>query len=701
MSQINLSQMLPIGVILGGRYRIERYLASGGFGNTYEVMHTHLGQKMALKEFFMTGVNHRGVDHVSVMVSNEANTSDYTLQMDKFRREAQRLSQLHHPNIVHVTDLFDANGTSYYVMDLIQGDALSARLKRGPLTENEARNVLTQLLNALETVHNAGLTHLDIKPDNIMVDRTWHATLIDFGASKQLFQNQRSSMSMSGMAYTPGYAPYEQVAQMTDKLGPWTDFYAVGATMYHLLTGNRPPEVEPTAFTESALVFPPQVSTPMRQFVFRMMNPDRHSRPQTVSEARAHLTSDTVVRPNNTTRPYLQNGSTQPYPTNRPNRPNSPNKPNPPKKSPFAKAFLYIVPIAIILIVAGIILLNNLKEKPGDNPEPPTPPENQDPKKELDESITYSESPFDNCGTFHDGLAPALIKGKWGYVNKDGQWVVKPKYDKAYDFSEGMAWVIQNNRSGYIDKEGNEVVPLIYESGGFFVDGLAAVRLNGKVGFVNLDGKLVIACKYERAWNFKEGMAAVMADGKWGYIDKEGEEVVPRIFDDADDFHDGYARVKRDSEYLLIDQSGNNVLSETGAYLGEYSEGLVCIGINNQYGFINIDGGVVVQPIYDFCGAFKEGLAAYQMNNEWGFIDKTGDVIIPARYQDVENFEDGLARVKRNGKWGYIDKNGEEVIPVEYDDIGAFSEGLAYYRLDGKYGYLDKQGNKRKIKINK
>lgn len=298
MTQINHSQMLPIGSVLGGRYRIERYLASGGFGNTYEVTHTHLGQKMALKEFFMTGVNHRARDHVSVFVSNGVNTLDFTAQMDKFRREAQRLSQLHHPNIVHVTDLFDANGTSYYVMDLILGESLSARLKRGLLSENEARNVLTQLLNALDTVHNAGLTHLDIKPENIMVDRTGHVTLIDFGASKQMSQSQRTSMSMSGMAYTPGYAPYEQLAQLTDRLGPWTDFYAVGVTMYHLLTGKRPLEIEPTDYSESVFAFPPQVSAPMRQFIFRMMNPNRKHRPQTVNEVRALLAMpDSLVRP--------------------------------------------------------------------------------------------------------------------------------------------------------------------------------------------------------------------------------------------------------------------------------------------------------------------------------------------------------------------------------------------------------------------
>lgn len=709
MSQINQSQMLPIGVILGGRYRIERYLASGGFGNTYEVLHTHLGQRLALKEFFMMGVNHRAPDHLTVRVSNEANTTGFSIQMEKFQREAQRLSQLHHPNIVHVTDLFDANGTSYYVMDLIQGEALSARLRRGPLSENEARNVLTQLLGALETVHAEGLTHLDIKPDNIMVDRSGHVTLIDFGASKQMSLNQRTSMSMSGMAYTPGYAPYEQVAQMTDKLGPWTDFFAVGATMYHLLTGNRPPEVEPSTYSKAVFEFPPQVSMPMRQFIFSMMNPDRLSRPQTVSKVRSLLNPapDTVVKPTNPTRSYPQN-PTQTYSPDTPrkiNNPSSPKRPGTPaprKKSAFAKAFPFIAAFVIGgLILAGVILLNNSKKKPSEAETKKPPVEKKEPVKERDDSGDYSEAPFDNCGSFHDGLAPVQINGKFGFVNKDWQWAVKPKYDRLYEFSEGMAIVMIGDKAGFIDKEGSEVIPVIFEDCDFFHEGLAKVRLKGKVGFVNQDGKRIAACKYDRAWDFSGGLAAVMLDDKWGYINKEGEEVIPFIFDDADDFQDGYARVKKDGEWALIDRSGEVVLSETGAYLCEYSEGLVGIGINDKFGFVDIDGMVTVRMQYDFCGQFKDGCAAVKINDKWGFIDKEGDLIIPAQYEDVENFEGGLARVKLNGKWGMVDKDGEVVIPIEFDDVGPFSEGLAYFKLDGKCGYFDKQGNKQKIIIKK
>ena len=696
MSQINQSQMLPIGVILGGRYRIERYMASGGFGNTYEVVHTQLRQRLAVKEFFMTGINHRAPDHTSVLVSNDANRQDFTEQMEKFRREAQRLSQLHHPNIVQVTDLFDANGTSYYVMELIQGEALSTRLRRGPLTETEVRRVLEQLLGALETVHAAGLTHLDIKPENIMVDRTGHATLIDFGASKQMSLNQRTSMSISGMAYTPGYAPFEQVAQMTDKLGPWTDFYAVGATMYHLLTGLRPPEIEPSTYRQSTLTFPPQVSAPMRQFIFQMMNPDRTQRPQTVRQVRSLLTTshETVVRPNG---PYQPNNrSTQTIP-NIQTTPNIPRNPNPPRESGFSKALPYIIALLIVglVIVGGIFLADS-----DDEPVSEKTTEKVTPKViEEEDEDTYSEFPYDECGTFHDGLAPAQINGKWGYVNKDWQWVVKPHYDKAYDFSEGMAVVMIGDKAGFIDKEGSEVIPVIFEDCGFFHEGLAKVRLNGKKGFVNKNGERVVACKYDQAWDFSDGMAAVMADGKWGYIDKDGDEVIELEYYNAGSFHDGYAYIELDDEYALIDKSGDVVFHEPGAIINECAEGLISLEINDKHGVATVNGDLIVDFKYDCIDIFKDGVAACELNGKWGFIDKYGKEIIPPRYDDSDDFSEGLSRVQSDGKWGFINKDGDVVIPIEYDEVGSFSEGLAYVKKDGKCGFIDKEGNLQKIKV--
>ena len=283
--------MLPVSTMLDGRYRIEKYLASGGFGNTYMAFDTRFNSNVAVKEFFMRGTNHRAGDRCTVLVSNSANQEGFNQQLDKFRREAQRIFNMHNDHIVHVIDLFDANCTSYYVMDFIDGESLKELVKRQPMTEVEVRDVAAQLLDALGAVHEAGFYHLDVKPGNIMTDKKGHCTLIDFGASKQMSTMERTSLSTSSVAYTPGFAPVEQETQRTKSVGPWTDFYAVGATLYSLLTGERPPEVEPydTAADSRMFDYPEGVGMEMRKAISKMMNPDIRKRPQNVEEMKALL----------------------------------------------------------------------------------------------------------------------------------------------------------------------------------------------------------------------------------------------------------------------------------------------------------------------------------------------------------------------------------------------------------------------------
>ena len=133
------NNLLPIGTILHGVYRIDKHLASGGFGNTYAVTNLNFNEKMAVKEFFMSGVNERDGNQVSVSVSNAQQKPQYEEQLEKFKKEARRLRSLNSNHIVHVHDLFDENGTCYYVMDYIDGESLSARLNRTgePIAESE------------------------------------------------------------------------------------------------------------------------------------------------------------------------------------------------------------------------------------------------------------------------------------------------------------------------------------------------------------------------------------------------------------------------------------------------------------------------------------------------------------------------------------------------------------------------------------
>ncbi|MBR1448530.1 MAG: protein kinase [Prevotella sp.] len=284
--------LLPIGTILRGVYVIEKQLASGGFGNTYKARNVQFDEHYAIKEFFMSGINDRDGATGLVSVSNAQNRDQYDEQLQKFKKEAQRLRRLNNDHIVRVHDLFEENGTAYYAMDFIDGESLSARLKRqGPLSEQQVLSVLPQVLDALKTVHEANLWHLDLKPANIMMTRQEKALLIDFGASKQISADGGGATSSTSLCYTPGFAPPEQVEQNMDKFGPWTDLYALGATLFNLLTNQKPPASSDINESTDEAFLPLQrcCSRQMLTYVRWLMQPKRNQRPQSVGEAMARM----------------------------------------------------------------------------------------------------------------------------------------------------------------------------------------------------------------------------------------------------------------------------------------------------------------------------------------------------------------------------------------------------------------------------
>ena len=286
--------MLPKGCMLAnGKYRVETYLASGGFGNTYLATDTVFNEKVVVKELYVRGMCGRETDHLNISISLTENREAFTALQRRFKREATILRRLIHPNIVRVLDLFDENGTSYYVMDLVDGESLSQHMKRTgkPMNEQDVMPLLWQVLDALEAVHAASIWHLDLKPANIMLDRKGNALLIDFGASKQLRSQDGNSLSLSSaLAYTPGFASPEQMEQSIERFGAWTDLYSLGATLYNLLTTHQPPS--PSEIVEDAydaLCLPPSVSKQMGDLILWLMKPNRRERPQSVADVKQFL----------------------------------------------------------------------------------------------------------------------------------------------------------------------------------------------------------------------------------------------------------------------------------------------------------------------------------------------------------------------------------------------------------------------------
>ena len=246
--------LLP-GTMLRGKkrdYRIDRVLGQGTFGITYlaytkVTVDGDLGKlqpeiPVAVKEFFMGDINGREGSTVTTGGSGEL----FDKYRHKFARESANLANLNHANIVKVVETFEANGTSYYVMEYCGGGSLDTRIAEcGGLPQGEALRYFGQIASALSYMHSRRMLHLDLKPGNVMLRTGGEAVLIDFGLSKQFTDDGEPESSTTIGGGTPGYASLEQANYNEDdsesKLPVTMDVYSLGATLYKMLTGKRPP----------------------------------------------------------------------------------------------------------------------------------------------------------------------------------------------------------------------------------------------------------------------------------------------------------------------------------------------------------------------------------------------------------------------------------------------------------------------------
>lgn len=239
---------LAIGTYLNnGKYRIERVLGQGSFGITYLAVVNIVGAlgsipsstKVAVKEFFMREVNGRNEETVTTG-SKDGIFYNYKR---RFIKEAKTLSRLNHPNIVHVLDLFEENNTAYYVMEYLDGGSLDKLIAdKNGLSIMESYHLIKQIASALDYMHSNKMLHLDLKPANVMLNQSGDAVLIDFGLTKEFDENGTPESSTSVGHGTPGYAPLEQSNYQPGQGFPVTmDIYALGATLYKMLSGKRPP----------------------------------------------------------------------------------------------------------------------------------------------------------------------------------------------------------------------------------------------------------------------------------------------------------------------------------------------------------------------------------------------------------------------------------------------------------------------------
>ena len=239
---------LQSGTELVGDYRIDRVLGAGGFGITYLAEELALDRRVTIKEYFPSDFAARSDGSDAVPKSQDC-SGDYRWGLDRFIEEAQTLARFDHPNIVRVYRYFRANNTGYMVLHFEEGQSLKSwlkGLKRAP-RQKELDAIVPNLLDALELIHNADFLHRDIAPDNIIIRKSGQPVLIDFGSARGEIASHSKTVSA---LVKPGYSPYEQYAETSSKQGPWTDIYALAGTLYHAVTGKRPPDAPSRMVTD-------------------------------------------------------------------------------------------------------------------------------------------------------------------------------------------------------------------------------------------------------------------------------------------------------------------------------------------------------------------------------------------------------------------------------------------------------------------
>lgn len=242
---------LQSGTELVGDYRIDRVLGAGGFGITYLADELALARAVTIKEYFPSDFAARA-DGADAVPRSQDCAGDYRWGLDRFIEEAQTLARFNHPNIVRVYRYFRANNTGYMVLHFEEGQNLKGWLKslgRAP-RQKELDAIVAPLLDALELIHKSDFLHRDIAPDNIMIRKNGEPVLIDFGSARGEIASHSRTVSA---LVKPGYSPYEQYAETSRQQGPWTDIYALGATLYHMVTGKRPPDA-PSRMVKDDLV---------------------------------------------------------------------------------------------------------------------------------------------------------------------------------------------------------------------------------------------------------------------------------------------------------------------------------------------------------------------------------------------------------------------------------------------------------------
>ena len=343
---------LKPGTILDGKYLVGEMLGQGGFGITYIGFDLLLEQKVAIKEYYpmSTGMVSRENSTTVVWSSAVMQKSGMEKGFDSFLKEARKMAKLGGiPGVVGVKSVFIQNETAYIVMDFIEGETLLKKLQRGgPMDYGTCISLMTPIMQALAEVHKHGIIHRDISPDNIMVQSDGKLILLDLGAAKDLdIQGKDGNVQSSQMVAKHGFSPVEQYGQ-AGKIGPWTDVYAMAATIYYCCTGVLPPSATDRTIDDT-LTCRPRLTEEEFDVLAFCMNVLPQNRPQNM-DALLQI----VTHPAGKTPPVRDVPKTEPV------RPETRNL-QPPKPDPGRPLPKWLIPgiAAAVAVIALIISIGS------------------------------------------------------------------------------------------------------------------------------------------------------------------------------------------------------------------------------------------------------------------------------------------------------------------------------------------------------
>ena len=709
-----MQQLQPNTTLQGGKYRIERVLGQGGYGITYEGLQTGLNRRVAIKEFFLKEYCERE-GQTSHVTSGTTTASEIVGKCrEKFIKEAQMIASFDRaPHIVRIYDIFEENGTAYYVMEYVEGGSLTSLVeKSGPLPVSRAINLINQTGQALSYLHSRQTMHLDVKPANLLLrredDGSDNVVLIDFGISKH-YDAQGHATTTSFVTYSRGFASLEQYREGgVQEFSPTSDIYSLGATLYFLLTGQTPPDA--MLLVEDPLERPSTINPDLWQIISRAMSTSRRKRYQTVDEMMQALKGINLATTSSPVKLATITHSKAEEKTVIASPKDEETIVAPPKPIPTVEQREYIVSeedkpstktrwlvVACIVAMIGIVFFFIIRGT--------TQVDASDSQVKMDG--IYEVSDLSKATDLHSVYNKE--KGLYGMVDQAGRLVMPIQWEELGGrFSEeGLIGVKKDGKWGYIDKQGNLVIPYQWNDCRIFSERLAAVCDGDKWGFIDTTGELVIPCRWAEVLPFSEGLARVRIDDddNGGFINKEGELVISCEWHNLFGFSEGLAPVWDTSGWGYINRQGELVLGYKWGFAGPFKDGLARVEERNDEGvkFIDKNGKVVLSfgerwnhsTIFNFC----EGLTYLEDRNSHNkvCINKSGKTVFECKWNEVYYFHDGLAAVQDdNGKWGYIDKTGTLVIPCQWDDAESFLDGKAWVMI-GTYGsntyrQIDKTG---------